>query len=83
MIEFLIKLRKIIDKLIIVLSDCQFNKKYYVYNPAKNAPRKIHNSLSSAIHEAKRIAELEPCGFSPDIQVLQIIATIECSGIPL
>ncbi len=56
-------------------------KKYYVYNPCGNKPKYVHCSLESALKEAERIAFLCP-DYQKNIEVLEIVCSIEPSGVP-
>lgn len=58
-------------------------KKYYVYNPCGNKPKYVHCSLESALKEAERIASLcEALDYQKNIEVLEIVCSIEPSGVP-
>lgn len=49
------------------------NKKYYVYNPAENKPKKIYTNYEEALKDAKNIAsKYSNC----KIHVLEIVSTV-------
>ena len=86
LIAFIKWIIKCLEKLVQFLSGISINQRFYVYNPNRNKPQYLHRTLKSALEEADRIASLEQqwgnFGVKNKIQVLQIVAEVECYGVP-
>ena len=86
LIAFIRLIIKGLESLNQFLSGISVKQGFYVYNPNKDKPKRIHHTLKSALEEADRIASLEPqwenFGTKNKIQVLQIVAEVECYGVP-